>query len=123
MTAIAVDNEPCWLNCGIFYFLAFIFCALPLRVWLRRKSKEHNLEIKKHYYLDPTGPNVGNMAGTNGFYKIIDQAAQNSIWKDDGIGQPIPMGEVPGNPHNSSAQNLKSILKKVLCDCEKVLSF
>ena len=64
-----------------------MFCSCPLRVLFRKNSKEHTFEIRKLYYVEPTGAYVGNM-GTNVTYNIIGNQGVINIDNDD-MGQPM----------------------------------
>ena len=82
------ENEvPWWLNCGLFYFLAILFCSCPLRVLFRSKSKQHKFEIRKLYFIEPEGPNIGNM-GRNVTVNVIDNKGTVNI---DTNSEGIPM--------------------------------
>jgi len=73
------ENEvPWWLNCGLFYFLAVLFCSCPLRVLFRSRSKRHSFEIKKRYYLEPEGSNIDNM-GVNVTVNVVDNKGTVNI--------------------------------------------
>lgn len=78
------ENEvPWWLNCGLFYFLAVIFCSCPLRVLFRSRSKRHEFEIKKLYFLDPAGTNIDNM-GVNVTVNVVDNKGTVNINTNSG---------------------------------------
>jgi hypothetical protein len=80
------ENEvPWWLNCGLFYFLAILFCSCPLRVLFRSKSKQHKFEIRKLYFIEPEGPNIGNMGVTSTINVINNEGTVNINTTGEGI--------------------------------------
>jgi len=93
------DGEvPWWLNRCLFHFLAIMLCSCPLRVLFRSRSKKHRFEIRKLYYLEPEGANIGNM-GVNVTVNIVDNQGTVNIGTD-----PNGMPMVQNQAHNNMAQ-------------------
>ena len=83
------DRIPWWLNETVFYVLAYAFCSCPLRYTFRKRSKEHSFVLRKLYYVDPTGSNVGNLGGNGNItYNIVGNQGVVNI-DPNNMGQPL----------------------------------
>lgn len=105
------ENEvPWWLNSGLYYFLAIICCSCPLRVLFRSRSKQHTFEIRKMYYLEPEGPNIGNM-GVNVTVNIVDNKGTVNIGTNPGGMPMVQQGQNMNmaQPMGQQGQNMGSM--------------